>query len=100
MDDATKSATEHQMHRGCGGPPNARRDTAMQQQARDDSRPAGSALDILDVRFARGEMDRVEYLEKKQLISQRASVPNAGQFEPDAPKSPSMPPTTSDVQPR
>jgi hypothetical protein len=31
------------------------------------------ALDILDERFARGEIEKAEYAEKKQLISQRSS---------------------------
>jgi hypothetical protein len=31
------------------------------------------ALDILDERFARGEIENAEYAEKKQLISQRSS---------------------------
>jgi hypothetical protein len=30
-----------------------------------------SALDILDERFARGQIEKAEYEEKKQLISQR-----------------------------
>jgi hypothetical protein len=35
--------------------------------------PSSAALDILDQRFARGEIDKAEYEEKKQLISQRAA---------------------------
>ncbi|MDF2118614.1 SHOCT domain-containing protein [Roseiarcaceae bacterium H3SJ34-1] len=31
-----------------------------------------AALDILDERFARGEIEKEEYIEKKTLISQRA----------------------------
>jgi hypothetical protein len=45
----------------------------------DDARPAAAALDILDKRFARGEIDKDEYLEKKQLISERASPPKVDQ---------------------
>lgn len=62
----------------------------MQSQSRDDAHPTGSALDILDGRFARGEIDKDEHLEKTQLISERASSPNADQSkkEPDAPKAP------------
>jgi hypothetical protein len=33
-----------------------------------------TALDILDERFARGEIDKAEYQEKKQLISQRTAA--------------------------
>ena len=36
-----------------------------------EDRVGNAALDILDVRFARWEIDRAEYEEKKQLISQR-----------------------------
>jgi hypothetical protein len=65
----------------------------MHPQSREDARPAGSALDTLDERFARGEIDKAEYLEKKQLISQRASVPKADSGEQglDAAKSPPVP---------
>ena len=44
------------------------------------------ALDILDERFARGEIDKAEYQEMKQLISQRtAAKPDVTQPHPSAP---------------
>jgi hypothetical protein len=44
-----------------------------------------TALDILDERFARGEIDKAEYQEKKQLISQRtAAEPDAALPHPSA----------------
>ena len=47
------------------------------------SNPA--ALDILDERFARGEIDKAEYQEMKQLISQRtAAKPDVTQPHPSA----------------
>lgn len=73
---------EHQAHCGCGG----------QHRSHDDAR---SALDILDERFARGEIDKAEYIEKKDLISQRAAVPKADQ-ELEAPPAP--PPAEEDLR--
>jgi hypothetical protein len=43
-----------------------------------------TALDILDERFARGEIDKDEYQEKKQLISQRMATPDGTQAHPAA----------------
>ncbi len=43
-----------------------------------------TALDILDERFARGEIDKAEYQEKKQLISQRTAKPDAPEAHPSA----------------
>jgi putative oligomerization/nucleic acid binding protein len=53
-----------------------------------------TALDILDERFARGEIDKAEYQEKKQLISQRtAAKPDVMQAHPSAgTASPKTPP--------
>jgi hypothetical protein len=55
-----------------------------------------AALDILDERFARGEIERPEYEEKKNLILDRsrleASKPRVSVAIP-GPKSPSAPPS-------
>jgi hypothetical protein len=53
---------------GCGG----------HASGKEGSSP--TALDILDERFARGEIDKAEYQEKKQLIAQRTAT------KPDAPQ--------------
>lgn len=58
---------------GCGG----------HSDGKEGSSP--TALDILDERFARGEIDKAEYQEKKQLISQRTTPkPDAPQPHPTA----------------
>lgn len=41
-----------------------------------------TALDILDERFARGEIEKAEYEEKKQLISQRPALPKSDAASP------------------
>ena len=58
------------------------------------------ARQILDERFARGEIDKAEYLEKKELISQRAPVRKADQpdKEPEAPESPETAPVEEDLR--
>jgi hypothetical protein len=83
MDHADESATNHHTHCGCGGSHGARHGAGAQPKSHDDARHAPAALDILDERFARGEIDKAEYLEKKQLISERASSPKADQPEPE-----------------
>jgi hypothetical protein len=55
---------------GCGGP----------GRGKPGSRPA--ALDVLDERFARGEIEKAEYEEKKLLISQRPDAPKAKSGNP------------------
>jgi hypothetical protein len=70
---------KHRAHCGCGGPHGARQGAASQPKAGGDSSLPAAAIDILDERFARGEIDKAEYLEKKQLISQRVPVSKADQ---------------------
>jgi hypothetical protein len=65
---------------GCCG----KQHSASGNKQRDERHVTGTALDILDERFARGEIDKAEYAEKKLLISQRiarpkADVPDRGQ---------------------
>jgi hypothetical protein len=81
MDHADESAAKHHAHCGCGGSHGAQQGAGSQPRSHDDARPAVAALDILDERFARGEIDKDEYLEKKQLISERASPPKVDQPE-------------------
>jgi hypothetical protein len=63
------------------------------------SASGSAALDILDERFARGEIERPEYEEKKNLIADRSRLETSKpRLSADAPgpKSPSAPPSPSD----
>lgn len=81
MDPVDESAPKHHAHCGCGSSHGAQQGAGSQPRSHDDARPTVAALDILDERFARGEIDKDEYLEKKQLISERASPPKVDQPE-------------------
>ena len=75
---AKQQGQKQQSHMcGCRGPHGGMH-SASGTRPGGESRVAGAALDILDERFARGEIEKAEYEEKKQLISQRASLPQRG----------------------
>lgn len=77
------NATKQQGHMcGCPGSPSGKQRSASGTKPQGEGRVAGSALDVLDERFARGEIEKAEYVEKKQLISQRAA-PVKGGVDPD-----------------
>jgi hypothetical protein len=69
-----ENAAERQRHGcGCRAPHGGDEDAVSEIQTRGEGPVSNTALDILDERFARGEIDKAEYEEKKQLISQRPS---------------------------
>jgi len=71
MDHMNENAAELRHACGCRGPHSGEQDADSEIQNRREGPVASAALDILDERFARGEIDKAEYEEKKQLISQR-----------------------------
>jgi Short C-terminal domain len=96
MDQAHETTPKHHTQCGCADPHRTQQGADSQSKSHDDAHPTAAALDILDERFARGEIDKAEYLEKKQLISERASSPKADQPEP-APVAPKLAPPRSDT---
>jgi Short C-terminal domain len=76
MDHMNENSTKRKGHGcACRGPGGQKQDSASETKPHGEGRVAGTALDILDERFARGEIEKAEYEEKKQLISQRAAPP-------------------------
>jgi Short C-terminal domain len=71
MPHKKQHAMSHEGHScGCGG------------HAGGKHASSPSALDIVDERFARGDIDKAEYEEKKQLISQRPALATANAASP------------------
>jgi hypothetical protein len=88
------NATKQQGHVcGCPGATGGKQHSASGTKPQGEGRAAGSALDILDERFARSEIEKAEYVEKKQLISQRAAPVKGG--VPDLDQSPAAVETKS-----
>jgi hypothetical protein len=82
MDHENAVKQQHHMC-GCGGPNRGKQHSGSEAKFHDEGRVGGTALDILDERFARGEIEKPEYEEKKQLISQRTAPPKAYVLNPD-----------------
>ncbi len=84
---AAKQLGHHGHSCGCQGRGGGEQAAGAQAPAHGQGQVAARALDILDERFARGEIEKAEYQEKKQLISQRAApakVDDAGPPPPPA----------------
>jgi hypothetical protein len=76
IDQHTAEQQDHQGHScGCHGRGSRKQASGSEAHAHGQEHVATRALDILDERFARGEIERAEYAEKKELISQRAGPP-------------------------
>jgi Short C-terminal domain len=72
MDHTDQHDAKHQGHScGCQGHGGEKQAPVSEPRTHGHEQVAAVALDILDERFARGEIERAEYEEKKQLISQR-----------------------------
>ena len=100
MDHADESPMKHRALCGCGGPRGARQGAALQPKSRGETSFPAAALDILDERFARGDIDKAEYLEKKQLIWQRVPVPKVNEPEQRPIVAESIPTTSVKRTPR
>ena len=83
MTDDHHAAGEQHHACGCHGSNRAGAHAASETAASGAGSIGAAALDILDERFARGEIETDEYAEKKRLISQRPVPPKADVLVPD-----------------
>src|ERR1700676_2615633 len=76
MDHTNQHAAKQQGQQGhtcaCHEYGSGKQASGAETHAHSPEHMAIHALDILDERFARGEIEKAEYAEKKQLISQRS----------------------------
>ncbi len=94
-----ESTAKRQGHTcGCRGPNGGEQHPASETKLSGESGARGSALDILDERFARGEIERTEYEEKKGLISQRPAPAKADIPDGDRPLPAAHPKAESTTQ--